>query len=107
MTYTPRKDSIAHQVIEHLTANPGATLTAHDLAAKFGKPAARFCSILSAALHANIVKLATNGAGELAYSLGTGTPTPKLFTPVTTAPYITGKPRTVWVEVQQRGKVAA
>lgn len=107
MTYTPRKDSIAHQVIEHLTTTPGTTLTPADIALKFGKPHAQISSFLHIAVHAGNLKRTINADGALAYSLGEGVPIPNPITPAAAAPYITGQPRTVWVELAQRKKETA
>ena len=94
-SYTPKPGSVAYQVIELLSANPHATLTRRNLQAIFGKPAKHFYSHLAMAVHANKIKFTMNADGEMAYSLGTGRPTPIRAT----APYIAGRPRTVWVEV--------
>lgn len=106
MNYTPKSGSIAHQTIALLTANPGASITPKEVALKFGKPIGQISSFLHIAIHAGSIKRTINADGGLVYILGEGAPQP--ITPnVSAAPYTPGKPRTVWVEVPQRKKVAA
>ena len=72
--YQPQEGSIAWKVIEFLTTNPEESLTKHDVAAKFDKPASNIHTLLRPAVDAGVLKRETDADGELAYCLGSGTP---------------------------------